>query len=61
MAGLLLSLSSAYHVSVVMAHGTTLRVPWSLNQKEVIKQLILGVLEHHSEENKGHAVRGAFL
>jgi hypothetical protein len=60
MAGLLLSLSSAYHVSVVRAHGATLRVPSSPNQKESIKQLILGVLEHHSEEDKGHGVRVLF-
>ena len=59
MVGLLLSLSSAYHVSVVRAHGT-LRVPSPPNQKDVIKQLILGVLEHHTEENKGHVVRVLF-
>lgn len=58
MAGLLLS--STYQVLVVSAPDTTLRVHSSPNQTEVSKQLILGVLEHHTEEKKGHVVRVLF-
>ena len=54
-------LFSAYHVSVVRIHGATSRPASSRDQKESIKQLILGVLEHyHNEENKGHNVRVLF-
>ena len=60
MAGLLLSLSSTHPDSVVRSNGTTLRVPSLPNQSEVIEQPVLGVLEHHSDENKGHVVRALF-
>jgi len=60
MSGLLLSLSSTNQVLVVSAPDTTLRVHSSPNQTEVSKQLILGVLEHHSEEKKSHTVRVLF-
>ena len=61
LAGLLLLLSCAFHVSVVWTYGSTLGLASSPDQKESGKQLILGVLEHyHNEENKGHAVRVLF-